>query len=236
LFGDSGNKLFNVRNGIIYGYDLSTPYDISTASYSSESVTVGSAGFNSNVNAIRFNSTGTQAFVLSVASNGLIQEGSLSVAWDVSTLTSTGDSYNIGDVQQVKGMVVNPAGTKIITTHNDNDYRTIDLSSGWDITSVTSNVSFSPSFDGNSQLYISPDGSRLYMSNYIFVIQMITLVTPWDITTGVDAGATEELDVSGSVTGNGVASIVGIDLKTAGGKLIVTQGFPSASTAIEFTP
>jgi hypothetical protein len=90
-FKPDGTKLYVTcaNTDTIYQYDLSTPWDISTASYSSNSI---STGAETNPYNTSFSGDGT-VMVICGSVNGLT-EFSLSTAWDVSTATATGTTGN----------------------------------------------------------------------------------------------------------------------------------------------
>jgi len=68
----------------IFAYDLSTPFDLTTASYSSNSFTT-----NLYVTDIEFNSDGTSMFLID-ANNSKVIQYSLSTAFDVTTASQSG--------------------------------------------------------------------------------------------------------------------------------------------------
>jgi len=74
---------------IIYQYTLSTPNDISTASY--DSVSYDASAQSSNPNGIFVSEDGTK---LVIADNALVYEYDISTPYDISTSSYTGNSYN----------------------------------------------------------------------------------------------------------------------------------------------
>lgn len=75
----------------VFQYTLSTPWDVSTASYASKSLNV--SGVGDDFRQIRFNSSGTRMYVME--KNGdKIHQFNLSTAWDVSTGVSASISFD----------------------------------------------------------------------------------------------------------------------------------------------
>ena len=92
-FKTDGTKLFIVGSGSdqVREYNLTTAWDISTASYS-QGFSVSSQ--DSAPISIRFNSDGTKFFILGYA-NDTVYQYSLSTAWDVSTASYGSISFSI---------------------------------------------------------------------------------------------------------------------------------------------
>jgi len=88
VFNSDGKKMFllSKSNSIVYGYDLSTAYDVSTARYNGTSLDLNGTVFS--VETIIFNSTGTKLFVLG-SSNNSVYRYNLGTAYDLSTADSS---------------------------------------------------------------------------------------------------------------------------------------------------
>ncbi len=129
-FKDDGTRVFivGVGSGNLHQYNLSSAWDISTASFSS-TATIGSSPV-----ALFFRGTGTQVFIQRGAS---LYRYPLSSAWDISTLGSTDQNTSL-DVD--RGMEMSPDGTKIFVTDTNAGeiVRQYNLSSAWDLSTVGS--------------------------------------------------------------------------------------------------
>ena len=139
-FKGDGTSLYvmDYANNNILQYNLSTAWDVSTISYSSKSLAVGSEstrGYGLNLSP-----DGTKAFVGDDLADAVF-EYSLSTAWDISTGTYSGNSLSVASQGQVATSIeFNGDGTKMITTGFRDDviyqYSTalstasLDLSSG----------------------------------------------------------------------------------------------------------
>mgnify|MGYP003644351486 CR=1 FL=1 len=129
-FKDDGTRVFIVglSSGNLHQYNLSSAWDISTASFSS-TATIGSSPI-----ALFFRGTGTQVFIQRGAT---LYRYPLSSAWDISTLGSTDQNASL-DVD--RGMEMSPDGTKIFVTDTNAGeiVRQYNLSSAWDLSTVGS--------------------------------------------------------------------------------------------------
>lgn len=86
-FDDTGNKMFIVGStpANVHAYDLSTAWDVTTATYNAENVDVSNE--STGPQAVRFNNDGTKMYLIDTGST--IYEYALSTSWDVSSATFT---------------------------------------------------------------------------------------------------------------------------------------------------
>lgn len=93
-FSTDGTKMYvlDASTFTIYQYNLSTAWNVSTASYSSTSFSF--SGQDTLPNSIRFNSDGTKLFMLGDSSNA-VHQYSLSTAWSINTLSYDSVSFSI---------------------------------------------------------------------------------------------------------------------------------------------
>ena len=112
-FKPDGTKMFygGAISEAVYEYDLSTAWDISTASYSNKSFNTDTQ--DSQLYGMTFNSSGTKMFT-GGGSNDSIFQYSLSTAWDISTASYDSVSFSITS-QSSYGNALNfkPDGTKL---------------------------------------------------------------------------------------------------------------------------
>jgi len=122
-FNDDGTKMFVIGRdqSSIFQYSLSTAWLASTASYDSVSYSLssnGAAGPESG----RFNGDGTKLFVVSDSAPESIVEFSMSTAYDISTLSPTGNSLNIQSKDtQPTGLAFADDGKKMYFTGEQTD-------------------------------------------------------------------------------------------------------------------
>ena len=185
FFKSDGSKMYvlDATDDDVSEFDLSTDWDIDTASfnqkYSFASVTGVSYG-------LHFKSDGTKMYILSL-DNDRVYQFALSTAWDVSTASSDGSKLLSGENLYLRYMTFKPDGTKMyITGAQGDEINEYDLSTAWDVTTATHN-------DVKSEYYLEgspafkPDGLKLITVMGIGsgrnLIQEYPLTTAWDVTT-----------------------------------------------------
>lgn len=119
-FKTDGTKMYVTgdQNANLYEYDLSTAWDISTASYNqSMNLAIG----DSDPRKVVFKSDGTRMFMAG-RFNDRIRQYDLSTAWDISTTTLTTKTFPIGVYDgSVQGIDFKPDGTKFFIVGDSND-------------------------------------------------------------------------------------------------------------------
>lgn len=202
--GNNGTKLYfyDINADVVYQYSLSTPYDISTASYDSVSVNVSSQVTDGRY--MRMGDSGTKMYLLNLVDDSIYQY-TLSTAWDISTASyaSKTKAFTTEDTSP-STFDINPDGTRLIVSGFGNDaiYQ-YTLSTAWDIStasydSVSFNINASAIVRTQGMAYNS-DGSRIFLyssngaqSKYLFEIP---LSTAYDLSTAgveINSGVTIE--------------------------------------------
>jgi len=113
FFKPDGTKFYitDDDDNRIYQYDLSTAWDVSTASYPSKSYLVSSQ--DTHPTGVAFKTDGTKMYVVGYTNEAVFQY-SLSTAWDVSTASYDSDSLDYGTQDGVgTGVVFKTDGTKM---------------------------------------------------------------------------------------------------------------------------
>lgn len=220
-FGDSGSYLFvnNFSADTIYRYELSTPYDITTATYSG--VNKAYTDTNSQSYGFAFNDDGTHMYVQNETSERLYQY-ELSTAWDISTATYTsGDSFTASQAANAYATEFSSDGTKLyILFANDTIYQ-YSLSTPWDITPGSPSydsisLSTSAQDSGMQGFEFSADGTKLFLIGQTNDnVYEYGLVTPWNISTATYSSTL--LDISSELT-----SPYGIAVNSDGSKFYTT--------------
>ena len=169
----TGDKFFVVGNAgdKVFQYDLSTNFDISTATYNSgASIAIYSS--NTFASGIYFNAAGTKMYITDFAYN-LMREYTLSTGFDLSTVTNTGNTLDTGGQADAQnGVHFNAAGTKMIVsaggTGGANSLDSVwsyTLSTGFDLSTASYD---SVRFNLNGQLndpegiYFNPAGTKMF--------------------------------------------------------------------------
>jgi len=165
-FSSDGTKFYIPcqSNDKIFQYNLSSAYDVSTASYSSKSLDISSQ--EAQPREVFFKPDGSKVFV--VGSNGdEVNEYSLSTAWDISSGSFVQNFSVASQDASPSGLSFAPDGSKmyVIGVSTDSIYQ-YSLSTNWDISSASyDSISFSvQSQDGYpAQLFFKYDGSKMYV-------------------------------------------------------------------------
>lgn len=216
---DSGTKVAftDITNDVIEMYNLSTAYDLSTAGLSSTYDVSGEDGFAFGV---KFNTSGTQMFVLGGGNNTLYAYD-LGTAFDVSTASAT-DTHVFSQVSTAISFAFNSAGTKLFVGDESADDVSEFTLSAWDITTL----SYVDAFDVSAQtsspygLTFSSTGDEMFMTDGIASngeVYQYDLGTAFDVSTAVLGGT---LDTSGDLFG---VILTGIDFDNDGDRLFLTS-------------
>ena len=199
-FNTDGTKMYLVGtdNDSVYQYSLSTPFNVSTASY--DSVTLNVSSQSVFPTAIEFNNDGTKMFIGSSNTNGVFQY-SLSSGFDLSTASYDSVSFNPSSQESnVQGIQFNNDGTKmyIIGTTNNTVFQ-YSLSSAFNLSTASyDSVSFSVASQNTSAqgLEFNNDGTKLFVIDN----EPTEEVYQYDLTTGFDISTASysniKLDVS----------------------------------------
>ncbi len=172
--GDAGND--------INEYNLSTPWTVSSASYS-QNFSVASQ--ESAPNGVFFKTDGTKMFVVGTATD-TVYEYALSSAWDISSASYGSVSFSVGSQDTAPtDLAFKTDGTKmfILGKTGDNVYE-YALSSAWVVSSASYTRSFSVASQetGPTGLFFSSDGLNMVVVGAAGVNKYV-LSSAWDIST-----------------------------------------------------
>ena len=230
-----GTKLFltSQSNSALYRYDLTTPYDLTTAS----NPTTFSTSFMTDESGVRFKPDGTRVWLCDYGADGIYQRN-LSTPWDLSTISGTGVvGFNSGSYGQVSTSNSNPFdiawssdGSYFYVPLYDNaPYKQIDqysVSTPWDLTSTktylaTLNLQTSPNATPES-LDFNSSGTLLFVCRYgSSVVYQFALSTPWMLSSASYSNQFIDFDtVSGGAT---TTSSFGMRLKRSDTRLYMIQ-------------
>ena len=175
FFKDDGTELYGIQdNGSlsrVIQYSLSTAWDLSTMSFTRQVSTLLGSANESSPKGVSFSSDGTNMYV---SGNNLntITRFTLSTAWDISTASydSVGSSYNSSPANESSGlgMFMKPDGTRFYVVGNTNDkIFQWNATTAYDVSviggSSSSDVSITAQETLPMSMYISPDGSHMYV-------------------------------------------------------------------------
>jgi DNA-binding beta-propeller fold protein YncE len=188
FFGDSGFKLYYLgsTNDTIYQYNLTTAYDISTATYATKTLSVGTQ--ETAPAGLAFSSDGTKAYIVGSTSDN-IRQYTLSTAWDISTGTYASKTLAIGTQDgNSSGLAFSSDGTKayVLGDFNNVIYQ-YTLSTAWDISTgsyASKSISVNALETNPGGISFKPDGTKLYIiGGSVDSVYQYTLSTAWDIST-----------------------------------------------------
>lgn len=185
-FSPDGTKVFGMQfNAWITGFDLTTPWDLSTLTTD--------AGNTRNLSPtsgrdITFKPDGTKMYL---ADNGsTLEQYALPTPWDVGSIVSTVPEQTLTFADNnVNGVAWKPDGSQFLYIGNTSDsvHNGFSLGTNWDIdneSTVSGTFSVNPPEGTPMGLTISPDGTKMFISGSgTSSVRQYTLSTPWDATT-----------------------------------------------------
>ena len=183
-FKPDGTKMYHLDTGgdAVYEYNLSTAYDMSTASFVQSFSVVSQETTPRN---LTFKPDGTKMYVTGQSSDS-VHEYNLGTAWNISTAVFS-QSFSVSAQHAApSGIVFKSDGTKMFIVGSSADaVSEYILSTAWDV----STASFSQSFSVAAQdvlpqvLAFKPDGKKMYVTGTFNQDRVLeyTLSTAWDV-------------------------------------------------------
>ena len=177
-----GTSFYIVGSGsdTVFQYDMTTAYDLSTASYSNNYLNTST--YDGGTKCAAISHDGYEVFVPGEQGDD-INQFTLSTAWDLSTASYTRTVSHSTQGTNAMAIQFNDDGTIMYlgleTTRGVYQYT---LSTAYDI----STMSYASKFYSLTQvegMQISPDGTKLFNCGLDSIIQSHTLSTAWDVST-----------------------------------------------------
>ena len=221
FFKPDGTKMYVIgfSSDNVNEYNLSTAWDVSTASYS-QNFSV--AGKDTQPEGVFFKDDGTEMYVCGSFSDSVHQYG-LGTAWDVSSASFTRTLALGGTMSTVDDVHFGNSGTKMyVCSDAQNRVYEYTLSTAWDISTATlSNNYYINTFESNTHsIFLKPDGSKLYAVGFNNdTVWQFNLSTNWSLASSSISytfPSTEYLNV-----GSQEAAPQGIFFKSDGTKMYV---------------
>ena len=164
FFKSDGTKMYIAAQlpGKVFEYNLSTAWDISTASYLQAYDVTAQVGVSKGLS---FKPDGTKMYVLD-ASYFYVNEYSLSTAWDISSSSYTQNFYVGNQEYDASGIFFKPDGNKMyVVGYQGDDINEYSLSTAWNITTASYVRVFSVSSQDTypMDLFFKPDGTKMYV-------------------------------------------------------------------------
>jgi len=162
FFKSDGTKMYvcGTVNDNVNEYDLSSAWDISTASYV-QNFSVATQELQPQ--SLSFKPDGTKMYVLGLDGDD-VNEYALSSAWDVSTATYS-QNFSVATQETTpQGIFFRSDGTKMyvlgVSSLAVNEY---DLSSAWDVSTASYVQKFSVNDTTPTGIFFKDNGSRMYV-------------------------------------------------------------------------
>jgi hypothetical protein len=165
VFSSNGTKLYITgnTNNKIFQYDLSTAWDLSTASYASKSLsTQGTSPIEPFIHP-----SGTSIYNIDSDSETVYQY-TMTTAFDLSTASYASKSINVNSQESIPtSLVFSSDGTKMfVAGQTGDDINQYTLSTAWDVSTASFDnltFGFSSQSANPSGIDFKPDGTKLYM-------------------------------------------------------------------------
>lgn len=224
-FKTNGTKMYIVGSSTVYAYNLSTSWDVSTASYANEQISVASS--ETSPTDVFFKPDGTKMYVVGWGSD-VVLEYDLSTPWQVNSATLLQTLSISAQSSYSSGLFFKPDGTKMyVSDYFLDDIFSYNLSTAWDI----STASFDYQLDISAQtpnameLFFKPDGLIMFLVDQtnLNIVEYI-LNTAWDIST---ASYSQSVSIS-----QATVSPYGLHFKDDGTKAYVVD--PTTDGVITF--
>lgn len=183
-FKPDGTKMFIVgqAGNDINEYDLSSAWDVSTASYVQNFSVAAQIG---QVGGAVFKPDGTKVYITDINGND-INEYTLSTAWDISTTSYTQNFSIASQSTSPWSVFFKTDGTKMYFVSTSDDVYEYNLSTAWDIStaSYVQGLDISSVTGVATGLFFTPDGTKMYsVGQSQRNVTEYALSTAWDIST-----------------------------------------------------
>jgi hypothetical protein len=186
-----------------YQYNLSTAWDISTASYASKSFYHGATA--GAAQGLFVKPDGTSFYLLDFnSSNAPVYQYAMSTAWDLSTASYSSKSFSTG-LGSKRGVEFSQDGVYMYISGANTVIDRFSLSTPWDVTTAGSKQSVNVSGSLSAayvvdHVRVSPNGSSIaiYSSAGDDELNLGYMSTPWDVSS---ASLTSSHNIGSGVTG-----------------------------------
>jgi len=204
FISDDGTRLFIIGTNAdeVNSYTLSTPYNVSTASFEDVFST---AAQDSLCSGLFFKADGLKMYHTGTTNDNVYQY-SLSSAWDISTLSYEKAFSVSSEDENCRDVFFKPDGSIMYTIGYDNDkvYQ-YNLSTSWDIATASLDKSLDISTENTTPtgLFFKSDGTKLYTLDAAFddKVHEYILSTAWDISSALFNYSITVVSQDGSMNG-----------------------------------
>ena len=185
FFKPDGTKMYFVDQSTRYvkEFDLSTAWDISTASYLQQFY-VGSQELSPQ--GLFFSTNGIYMYVIGQSGDD-VNQYTLSTAWDISTASYTRVASVAAQETIPRDIFFKSDGTKMyITGYGGTDVSEYNLSTAWDVSTISYVQNFSVLYEDiqPNGLFFKSDGTRMFiLGGNLYAVWQYDLSTAWDLST-----------------------------------------------------
>lgn len=184
-FKADGTKMFIIGQigDDINEYALSSPWDVSTASFTTNTSVSAQTTAPSD---LFFKTDGLKAYVVAATQ---VFEYNLTSAWDIATLSYSGNSFSVSSQESsTRGLFFKTDGTKLyIIGSSSNRAFEYNLSSAWDITTASysgNNFSVAAQDSSTRCLFFKPDGTKMFvLGGNNSAVYEYSISSAWNVTT-----------------------------------------------------
>jgi DNA-binding beta-propeller fold protein YncE len=180
FFKPDGTKMYvmGTTGDDVNEYDLSTAWDVSTASYVRVSAAVGDA----TPTGLWFKDDGTKMYVTGQGGDA-VREFSLSTAWNVSTISFV-QSLSIAFEANPTGVTFKDDGTELYVLGQNNDtVFEIQLGTAWNVSTAKGFTYVGGTEAQPRGIHINSDGTLLFLAGASNNIRKYTLSTAYEVNT-----------------------------------------------------
>jgi len=202
-FKPDGYKMYvwGISSSVVAEYDLSTAWDVSTASLNDTKTFTSQVPVN-NGQDITLNGNGTKLYIASL--DHKIYQYSLSTAYDITTATYDSVSLDVATYStNPADLTFNSDGTRLyICAFGPDTVAEYALTSAYDLSTASyNNVNFdlTGQTNGPQGLFIKPDSTKMYVNSSTVVYQYSTSTTAL----ALGSGSFASTDVGKRIVGNG---------------------------------
>ena len=175
--------LASTSSGIIYQFDLATPYDITTISNPNKSINL--LAEENKTLSMEMNTSGTKIWTTGGTTDE-VHQYSLNTPYDITTVVYDDIQFNLNTaagITTAQSVAISADGAKMYVFDSTFDELfEFDMSTPYDISTASFN-NVSTWIQGASHATLSPDGSKLYASEGSVVVQYSLTSTTDDIVT-----------------------------------------------------
>jgi DNA-binding beta-propeller fold protein YncE len=211
FFKPDGTKMYITGSGgdDVNEYDLSTAWDITTASFLQDFSVVSQ---DTAPEDLFFKPDGTKMYVVGSTADA-VHEYTLSTAWDVSS-SSYVQSFSVATQSTLpNGLFFKPDGTKMYVVGAD--VYEYDLSTAWDVSTASHlQTATTPTYES---IFFTSDGTVMYLLSASNVVEY-NLSTEWDVSTAATSGVFFSISTEEPLPG-------GFFFKTDGTKMYVVGAY-----------